>query len=99
VDLHEVHPELCFRLRAGRRLAGKRSWNGVMARLSLLRDAGLDLPEHVEGGDRLPPDDVLDAAIAAWTAAGAHMPGALRGHPDPPTQWDRGRPIVIWTRR
>jgi predicted RNase H-like nuclease len=97
-DLHEVHPELCFRLRAGRPLAPKRSWNGVMARLSLLREVGLDLPDVVDGGDSLPPDDVLDAAIAAWTAAGAHLRGGLRSHPDPPTQWDRGRPIVIWTR-
>lgn len=98
-DLHEVHPELCFRLLAGRPLSHKRSWNGVMERLALLRAAGLDPPAHVEGGARVPPDDVLDAAIAAWTAAGLHRPDVMRGHPDPPTQWDRGRPIVIWTRR
>jgi len=63
-----------------------------------LRALGVELPDHVEGGDRLPPDDVLDAAIVAWTAAGLHHPAGLRCHPDPPQEWDRGRPIAIWTR-
>lgn len=35
-----------------------------------LRALGVELPDHVEGGDRLPPDDVFDAAIVAWTAGG-----------------------------
>lgn len=63
-----------------------------------LRALGVELPDHVEGGDRLPPDDVFDAAIVAWTAAGLHRPAGLRCHPDPPEEWDRGRPIAIWAR-
>lgn len=98
VDLREVHPELSFHLRAGGPLAGKRSWNGVMARLAILRAVGVDPPDHVAGGQRLPPDDVFDAAIVAWTAAGLHRRAGLRSHPDPVGEWDRGRPIAIWTR-
>jgi predicted RNase H-like nuclease len=98
VDLREVHPELAFHLRAGRPLAGKRTWDGVMARLAILRELGVRLPDHVEGGDRVPPDDVFDAAIVAWTVAGLHRPSGLRCHPDPPAEWDRARPIAMWTR-
>jgi hypothetical protein len=59
-----------------------------------LRALGLELPDHVEGGDRLAPDDVLDAAIVAWTATGLHDRAGLRSQ-----EWDRGRPIAIWTRQ
>ena len=97
--LLEVHPELAFRLRAGRPLAGKRTWNGLMARLDVLRDLGITLPSSVDGcGDRVAPDDVADAAIVAWTAAGLHRPGGLTSHPASPQEFDRGRPIAIWTR-
>lgn len=98
LDLLEVHPELAFRLLTGRALAGKRTWNGVLARLGALRSVGVDLPSHVDGGDRLPPDDVLDAAVVAWTAAARHLPAGLRSHPAEPVQRDRGRPVAIWTR-
>lgn len=98
VGLWEVHPELAFHLRAGRTLAGKRSWNGVMARLAILRGLGVLLPDRVEGGDRLQPDDVVDAAIVAWTVAGLHHAAGLRSHPEPPVESDRGRPVAIWTR-
>lgn len=98
VDLREVHPELAFHLRATRPLAGKRSWNGVMARVRILRTLGLVLPDHVEGGERVSPDDVFDAAIVAWTAAGLHRPAGLRSHPPTPEEWDRGRPVAVWTR-
>lgn len=98
VTLYEVHPELAFRLCAGRSLPRKRSWNGVTARLDLLRRRGVVLPAVIDGGDRLPIDDVVDAAVAAWTAAGLHDAAGLRPHPDPVQEWDRGRPIAIWTR-
>ncbi|CAN5821806.1 hypothetical protein BH23ACT10_BH23ACT10_01280 [soil metagenome] len=97
-DLYEVHPELSFRLLAGRRLDGKRTWNGMMARLALLRTVGIELPQTIEGVDRVPADDVFDAAVVAWTAAGLHDVVGLRSHPAQPGEWDRGRPIAIWTR-
>jgi predicted RNase H-like nuclease len=98
VRLYEVHPELSFRLLAGRPLAGKRTWNGVMARLALLRAHGVELPPAIDGGERVPPDDVFDAAVIAWTAAGVHHPAGLRSHPVDPRQHDRGLSIAIWTR-
>lgn len=99
ITLYEVHPELSFRLLAGQPLAGKRSWNGVMARLALLRSVGVELPQAIDGADRVPPDDVFDTAVAAWTAAGVHHAAGLRPHPTHTRQRDRGRSIAIWTRR
>lgn len=96
--VHEVHPELSFRLLAGQRLASKRTWNGVMHRLALLRDVGVVLPPSFAGGGAVAPDDVFDAAVAAWTAVGVYRTGGLCSHPQRPTQRDRGRPIAIWTR-
>lgn len=96
---YEVHPELAFRLRAGRPLAGKRTWNGLMARLDLLRTLGIVLPTRIDGcGARVAPDDVVDAAIVAWTVAGLHRPAGLDSHPPEPREFDRGRPVAIWTR-
>lgn len=97
-ELHEVHPELSFRLRAGRPLASKRTWTGLRERLDLLREEGVSVPARFDGAERVAPDDVADAAIVAWTVAGLDGHGGLRSHPQPPTQWDRGRPVVIWTR-
>lgn len=97
--LCEVHPELAFRVLAGHPLAGKRTWNGLMARLELLRGVGITLPTRVDGcGGGVAPDDVVDAAIVAWTAAGLHRPAGLDSHPAVPREFDRGRPIAIWTR-
>lgn len=96
---HEVHPELAFRLCAGRPLAGKRSWNGLMARLELLRGLGVIPPSRIDGcGDRVAPDDVVDAAVVAWTVAGLHRAAGLDSHPPVPQEFDRGRPVAIWTR-
>jgi predicted RNase H-like nuclease len=68
--LVEVHPEVSFRALAGAPLAfSKKTWNGVMERRDLLHAAGIDVPNSLLGdAGTAPPDDVLDAAIAAWTA-------------------------------
>jgi len=64
----EVHPEVSFRELAGRWLDhAKRSWNGFMERRSLLAGAGLALPDRIEVA--APSEDVLDAAVAAWSAS------------------------------
>jgi predicted RNase H-like nuclease len=60
----EVHPEVAFRELVGRPLAPKRTPVGSSERRDALRTAGVDLPELP-----YPLDDVLDAAVAAWTAA------------------------------
>lgn len=63
----EVHPELCFHALTGEVLASKKSWTGLMQRLAALRSVGIELPADI-GDQRVGIDDVLDAAVAAWTA-------------------------------
>jgi predicted RNase H-like nuclease len=75
--VHEVHPEVSFAVLAGEPLAfAKRTWNGHRERLELLGRAGIEIPDHLDAG-LVAADDVLDAAVAAWTAAriarGEHM--------------------------
>jgi predicted RNase H-like nuclease len=66
--VREVHPEVSFAVLAGAPLASaKRTWNGQHERLSLLRAAGIAIPARLDAG-LVPVDDVLDAAVAAWTA-------------------------------
>jgi predicted RNase H-like nuclease len=65
----EVHPEVCFRAMRGSFLpCPKKSWNGQMERRSLLQSQGIELPDQLEDAGTVPPDDLLDAAAAAWTA-------------------------------
>ena len=66
----EVHPEVSFRaLNGGPVPHPKRTWNGETLRRRLLADVGIalpaDLPDEVS---RIPHDDILDAAAAAWSA-------------------------------
>lgn len=66
--IHEVHPEVSFRALAGRELPfGKRSWNGQQLRLKLLRATGIELAPTLAAG-RAPTDDLIDAAVVAWSA-------------------------------
>ena len=65
----EVHPEVCFRAMKGEPLDNsKHSWNGQTERRRLIAGAGIDLPDHLPDAGKAPPDDLLDAAAAAWTA-------------------------------
>ncbi|MFF7233547.1 DUF429 domain-containing protein [Streptomyces sioyaensis] len=95
--LFEVHPELSFRALAEGTalLARKKSWAGQMRRRSLLAAAGIVLPDDLGAAGRTPPDDVLDAAAAAWTAHRiAH--GHAHSLPGPPEHDADGRPVAIW---
>jgi predicted RNase H-like nuclease len=62
----EIHPEVSFRVLAGRPLASKHSPEGLIERRQLLRDAGIDVPAGFLG---VPETDLLDAAAGAWSAA------------------------------
>ena len=71
----EVHPELCFWAAAGRRHLShpKRKAVGFEERRAILERVflGVGIPTRREAARMFPgvsPDDVLDAAIAAWTA-------------------------------
>lgn len=96
--LLEVHPEVAFRTLADAPVARKTSWEGMEHRRALLADRGIDLPGTFDGADRCAPDDVVDAAVVAWVAAG-RTAEALVPLPAQPDQRDHDRPIVIWTRR
>ena len=90
----EVHPEVSFAALAGRHLLHtKRSWNGQMERRRLLAAAGIELPDALAAGEAA-ADDVLDAAIVAWTATRRARGEAATLPPDPPLQ--DGRPVAIW---
>ena len=93
----EVHPEVCFATMAGAPLAdGKKSWAGLERRRELLRAAGIALAGDLgEAGRLAAPDDVLDAAAAAWTARRL-LRGTARPLPDPPQAGPAGRPLAIW---
>jgi predicted RNase H-like nuclease len=92
--LFEVHPEVSFAALAGSHLGhAKRSWNGQMERRRLLAMAGIVLPDQLAAG-RAAADDVLDAAIAAWSAARRAKGEATTLPAEPPLQ--DGRPVAIW---
>lgn len=88
--VREVHPEVSFAILAGHPLAAaKRTWNGQRERLQLLAAAGIDIPDQLDAG-LVAADDVLDAAVAAWTATriarGEHI--TLPRDPQP------GEPVI-----
>lgn len=85
----EVHPEVSFRTLGGRYLsAPKSTWAGLEDRRGLLAAAGfvvaadLGRPGLVSG-----PDDILDAAVACWTARRV-AEGVAVQYPDPPEVLD-----------
>ena len=94
----EVHPELSFATLLGHPArASKKTWSGMRERLDALHAAGIKLGQLPGAGDRAAVDDVVDAAVVAWSAqrlvAGHGVP-----YPDPP-EMDAmsGRAIAIWT--
>jgi predicted RNase H-like nuclease len=91
--LHEVHPELSFAALAGAPLADtKHSLAGRIRRRALLADAGIALPAGVPGAAE---DDLLDAAVVAWSARRIAA-GTARVLPDPPAQrGDDGCEVAI----
>jgi predicted RNase H-like nuclease len=92
----EVHPEVSFAQLAGPVLEPKRSWTGQRQRHRLLAEAGLRVPENIGiAGIRADSDDVLDAAVAAWTA-GRVATGQAVSYPDPPVTYADGWPCAIW---
>jgi len=67
----EVHPEVCFWALAGERpmAHGKKTKAGVCERLDLLRPVFPDIKRHLQNRrGSVGRDDLLDAAVAAWTA-------------------------------
>jgi predicted RNase H-like nuclease len=94
--VYEVHPEVSFSVLTGAPiLANKRTWAGLAARRRALEGAGIVVPSDVGGAGGVAPDDVLDAAVVAWSArriAG----GTARSFPDRPEPLADGRVDAIW---
>jgi predicted RNase H-like nuclease len=88
--LVEVHPELAFRLLAGRDLAPKKTAEGRARRITALRGW---LPD-VRVADLPPGHDALDALAAAWSAQRLLRGEALVLPADPPRD-AAGRPMRI----
>jgi predicted RNase H-like nuclease len=71
----EVHPEVCFWALAGQSpmLHNKKTEAGRHERLKLLDTVFPDLQRHLDSRPRwVGKDDLLDAAVAAWTALRQH---------------------------
>lgn len=94
----EVHPEVSFAaLHTAPLTTRKSTWAGARQRHALLAGAGIVLPDDLgPAGGRAGVDDVLDAAVVAWTALRVAS-GQARRLPDPPETFSDGLPAAIWT--
>jgi predicted RNase H-like nuclease len=94
--IYEVHPEVSFRaMNGGQPLEyRKKSAGGALRRIELLRRNGIDLVDVQGDAAKVPLDDLLDAAAAAWSA-NRIAEGSARTLPDPPELVD-GRQVAIW---
>jgi predicted RNase H-like nuclease len=95
----EVFPESSFRALTGHPLqAGKKSWAGMAERRRLLAEAvpPLRIPDGLGPAGRVPVDDVLDAAAAAWTAWRVANGTAERFGDPAQADAASGRPIAVW---
>ena len=95
VPVVEVHPEVSFAVLAGAPLSWpKKTWAGARARLDLLAGAGVHVPADLGPAAAVPVDDVLDAAVAAWSARRVRR-GEAVSFPDPPEDLG-GIGAAIW---
>jgi predicted RNase H-like nuclease len=95
--VYEVHPEVSFAILLGAPAsAPKKSWAGMSERRLALERAGLSLDQiSREAAVRAAVDDVLDAAVAAWSARRIFANEAVM-LPDRPPSGTDGRPMAIW---
>ena len=92
----EMHPEVSFVHLTNGHLPPKRSWAGMHARMSALAAVGFRVPDDLGPiGARVGTDDVIDAAVGAWTAR-RRTEGFAVSYPDPPIQYSDGWPCAIW---
>lgn len=91
----EIHPEVSFFALAGRPLPAKKTWNGLERRRTALAAVGIALPNDLGAAGTGAPDDILDAAAAAWSAL-RYARGEALPLPDPPPVDRLARPVAIW---
>jgi predicted RNase H-like nuclease len=94
----EVHPELCFAELAGAPLTDSKStWAGAARRRQLLAAEGIVLAGDLGlTGQQAGVDDVLDAAVVAWTARRVAS-GSARRLPAEPERFSDQVDCAIWT--
>lgn len=95
--VYEVHPEVSFAVLLGAPArASKKTWAGMVERRNALEAAGISLDAIEDVATRRAAvDDVLDAAIAAWTAERIAA-GTARSFPSPPQRDVSGNLIAIF---
>ena len=93
----EIHPEVSFACLAGKPLdVSKSTWAGVARRRHLLAGAGIVLADDLgPAGQQASVDDILDAAVAAWTALRVAS-GQARPSPGAPEMFSDGLSCAIW---
>jgi predicted RNase H-like nuclease len=69
--IYEIHPEVSFVAANGDLHLdwSKSSWNGLALRRRILADQGIVIPDNAGPAGAAGTADLLDAAIAAWSAA------------------------------
>ena len=97
VPVWEVHPEVSFTLLLGAPpRASKKTWDGMVQRRDALAGAGIHLDRLGPAGRQAAVDDVLDAAVVAWSVRRL-LTGGGRSLPDPPEVDPESRqPMAIW---
>lgn len=93
----ETHPELSFAALHGTPvMARKTTWAGMETRRDLLAKQGISLRGELgRAGKMAAVDDVLDAAVCAWSARRVAN-GAATSLPDPPEEFGDGIASAIW---
>jgi len=93
----EVHPEVAFAQMSGAPVAwSKKTWAGLAHRRQLLAEQGIMLADDIgDAGGFAAPDDVLDAAAAAWIAL-HHARGNTVSLPSPPEPMSHNASAAIW---
>jgi predicted RNase H-like nuclease len=97
VPLWEVHPEVSFTVLLGQPpSASKKTWAGMRERVRALEAAGVRLDDLGVAGVVAAVDDVVDAAVAAWSCRRL-VNGDAVSFPDPPVEDpETGRLVAIW---
>ena len=92
----EVHHEVSFAQRADGLLPlSQKAPGGQLMRRELLRNDGIRLRASERVGARVGVDDVLDAAVAAWSGRRG-LAGEATALPNPPEVFSDGWPAAIW---
>jgi predicted RNase H-like nuclease len=97
IPVWEIHPEVSFTVLLGHPpTSAKTKWAGLWERLEALQRAGVDLGGVGDAGRKAGVDDVLGAAVAAWSATRL-LRNAGRSIPSPPERdYATKRDVAIW---